>query len=327
MRVFNHCFVGMLLVAGMVHAALAAPTPQQTLQAATQVLAETRSLRVQSIPDSLMANAQAVAVIPGVVKVGVIVGGRHGRGIVVVRDKDGAWTAPTFIELTGGSLGWQIGVQSSDVVLVFKNRQGVENLLTGSKFTLGADAAVAAGPVGRQASAATDEQLKAEVYSYSRSRGLFAGVALDGSVLSVDAAATASFQQAGDQATADVARLIAALDKPPAVEKSEVAFSSGPTTALRETQEQLRAAHDKLQGRLPVEWRDYLAIPMAAENGPPVDVVEKVLKRYDKVAADARYEALISTPDFQSTHTLLGRLLTEVHEANAVALPPPPPKD
>jgi lipid-binding SYLF domain-containing protein len=327
MRVFKHGFVGMLLVAAMVQSALAAPTPQQTLQAAAQVLEETRALKVKSIPDALLADAQAVAVIPSVVKVGVIVGGRHGRGIVVVRDKDGAWTSPTFIELTGGSLGWQIGVQSSDVVLVFKNRQGVENLLTGSKFTLGADAAVAAGPVGRQASAATDEQLKAEVYSYSRSRGLFAGVALDGSVLAIDSAATASFQQGGEAAAADVARLIAALDKSPTLASGEVSFVSGPTTALRATQDELRSAHDKLQGRLPAEWRDYLAIPIAADNGPPVEVVETVLKRYDKVAADARYEALTSSADFQSTHTLLGRLLMEVQEASAVSLPPPPPKD
>jgi len=212
-------------------------------------------------------------------------------------------------------------------VLVFKNKQGIDNLLSGSKFTLGADAAVAAGPVGRQASAATDEQLKAAVYSYSRSRGLFAGVSLDGAMLSIDPAATASFQQGGEAAASDVARLIAALDKPPASAPSEVSFVFGPTTALRATQEELRSAHDKLQTRLPAEWRDYLAIPMPAENGPPVDVVETVLKRYDKVAADARYEALTSSADFQSTHTLLGRLLMEVQEASAVSLPPPPPKD
>jgi len=160
---------------------------------ATQVLEEIQGIPEQSIPPSLLAHAQAIAIIPGVVKAGFIVGGRYGEGIVLRRDpKSGKWGYPVFLTLAGGSFGFQIGASSSDVILVFKNRRGLDSLVRG-KFTLGADASVAAGPVGRQAEAATDTELKAEIYSYSRSRGLFAGVALDGSVLDIDHEATARF--------------------------------------------------------------------------------------------------------------------------------------
>jgi lipid-binding SYLF domain-containing protein len=133
----------------------------------------------------LLADAEAIAVIPNVIKAGLVVGGRHGKGLLAVRQRDGVWSNPSYVSLSGGSVGFQAGVQATDVVLVFRTRRGVDNVVNG-KFTLGADAAVAAGPVGRTASAATDAQLRAEIYSYSRSRGLFAGVALDGAVLSID---------------------------------------------------------------------------------------------------------------------------------------------
>lgn len=152
---------------------------------ASEVLAQVSEIPEQSIPAWLLSDAHAVAVIPGVVKAGFVVGGRRGHGLLSVRDGDGNWSLPSFISLTGGSVGFQAGVQSSDVVLVFKTRRSVQNLVRG-KFTLGADASVAAGPVGRSAEAATDTRLAAEIYSYSRSRGLFAGVSLDGSALRID---------------------------------------------------------------------------------------------------------------------------------------------
>jgi SH3 domain-containing YSC84-like protein 1 len=163
-----------------------AKSEEATIRASTEVLSQFLALRVKEIPEALLSEAEGVAIIPDLIKVGFVVGGQRGTGIVVVKDpKTGGWTAPSFISLTGGSIGWQIGAQSSDIVLVFKTRRSVEGLLEG-KFTLGADAAVAAGPVGRQAKAATDGQLKAEIYSYSRARGLFAGVAIDGSVLQIE---------------------------------------------------------------------------------------------------------------------------------------------
>jgi lipid-binding SYLF domain-containing protein len=152
---------------------------------ASQVLREILRIPEESIPERLLSEAQAIAVIPDVVKVGFVVGGRRGRGLVAVRGPDGTWTNPSFITLTGGSLGFQAGVQSADVVLVFRSARGVDGIVNG-KFTLGGDASVAAGPVGRSAQASTDEQLKAEIYSYSRARGLFAGVSLDGTALRID---------------------------------------------------------------------------------------------------------------------------------------------
>ena len=152
---------------------------------AVKVLDEIMRMPEQAIPGKLLETAHAVAVIPGVVKAGLVVGGRHGKGLVSVRAADGTWSNPSYISLTGGSIGFQAGVQSTDVVLVFRTPRGVDSIVHG-KFTRGADAAVAAGPVGRTAQASTDGQLKAEIYAYSRSRGLFAGVALDGAVLAID---------------------------------------------------------------------------------------------------------------------------------------------
>jgi lipid-binding SYLF domain-containing protein len=166
----------------------------RTVQDANTALGEIMAIPNSGIPKEMLNNAHAVAVIPKVIKGSFVVGARHGNGVLLVRDSTGAWHAPVFIELTGGNVGWQIGVQSTDVVLVFKTPQSVSGLLDG-KFTIGADAAVAAGPVGRQAGAATDSRLNAEIYSYSRSRGLFAGVALDGSVIKVQPDRNAAYYQ------------------------------------------------------------------------------------------------------------------------------------
>lgn len=152
---------------------------------AVRVLKEIMMAPDKAIPKDLLQNAHAIAVIPDVIKAGLVVGGRHGDGLISVKTRDGTWSNPSFIALTGGSIGFQAGVSSTDVVLVFRTQRGVDSIVHG-KFTLGADASVAAGPVGRNAQAATDAQLKAEIYSYSRSRGLFAGVALDGSVMAID---------------------------------------------------------------------------------------------------------------------------------------------
>ena len=152
---------------------------------AVRVLSEILSIPEESIPERLLREAEAIAVMPDVVKAGLVFGGRGGKGLMAVRGSDGTWSNPSFITLGGGSFGFQAGVQSADVVLVFRNRRGVDNIVNG-KFTLGADASVAAGPVGRSAQASTDGQLKAEIYSYSRARGLFAGIALDGAVIAID---------------------------------------------------------------------------------------------------------------------------------------------
>lgn len=151
---------------------------------AVRVLNEIMQAPDKAVPQDLLRSAHAIAVIPDVIKAGFVIGGRRGEGVISVKTRDGTWSNPSFVNLTGGSVGFQAGVSSTDVILVFRTERGVESIVHG-KFTLGADASAAAGPVGRTAQASTDAQLKAEIYSYSRSRGLFAGVALDGSVLSI----------------------------------------------------------------------------------------------------------------------------------------------
>lgn len=180
------------LLAFAAAAAHAQAREEARLLMATEVLDELRASRDQFIPDRLLERAYGIAVIPSVTKVAFFAGGRRGNGVLVVRDKNGRFTNPIFVSLTGGSFGWQAGVQSTDIVLVFTTRQGIEGITDG-KLTLGADASVAAGPLGRQASAATDPSFSAEVYSYSRNRGLFAGVALDGSAITIDRRANSNF--------------------------------------------------------------------------------------------------------------------------------------
>jgi lipid-binding SYLF domain-containing protein len=170
---------------------------------ATQVLDELSATPDTFIPDRLLQRAYAIAVVPDVTKVAFIFGGRRGTGAMVVRDKNGRFSNPVFIALTGGSVGWQWGVQSTDIVLVFTTPNGVEGI-TGGKVTLGADASVAAGPVGRQASIATDPNFTAEVYSYSRTRGLFAGISLDGTVLSIDRSANVLFYNKPDVTASEI---------------------------------------------------------------------------------------------------------------------------
>lgn len=178
----------MLLTSGV----QAAGKVEQRMDNSISVIRDFTSIPETAIPDSLLRNAYGVAIIPNVIKIGLGIGGRYGKGTLTARRDDGSWSNPVFIKLGGGSFGWQMGAQSTDIVLVFKDRHSIEHIDKG-KLTLGGDASVAAGPVGRSASAATDHRLAAEIYSYSRNRGLFAGVALDGTWLGMDRAANAEY--------------------------------------------------------------------------------------------------------------------------------------
>ncbi|HEK86808.1 MAG: lipid-binding SYLF domain-containing protein [Candidatus Saccharicenans sp.] len=170
----------------------ASKATEERVQRAIEVIKDLVSLKDEGIPSKLLEKAQGLAIIPGVVKAAWGIGGQYGRGIVLVRKEDGSWGNPIFIQLIGGSFGWQIGLEKTDLVLVFKNRRGVENIAS-NKITLGADMSVSAGPVGRSAEASTDIQMEAEIYSYSKSKGLFAGLALKGGTLQVDKKANAAF--------------------------------------------------------------------------------------------------------------------------------------
>jgi len=152
---------------------------------AANVLNEIMNIPENAIPEELMARAHGVAVIPHVVKGAFGIGGQWGKGLMSQRGENGSWSPPAFIEIGGGSFGLQIGVQASDIVLVFTDESGLKGLLKG-KVKLGADASATAGPVGRKAEVGTDVLLRSGIFAYSRSKGLFAGIALDGSVISID---------------------------------------------------------------------------------------------------------------------------------------------
>jgi lipid-binding SYLF domain-containing protein len=223
-------FVSLVLSAAPLHAA---SKEAATIESASSVLTALTAIPLKGIPATLLRQAKGIAIVPGVVKAGFVVGGRFGRGVIVVRQADGTWSNPVFVTLTGGSVGAQAGIQSTDVVLVFEASPGLYRILNGKgKLTLGADAAVAAGPIGRQAEAATDSRLRAEIYSYSRSRGLFAGVSLEGAGLLLDAEANGTFYGTTDVGAGKVlsvpdaqsAALVNQL-------KSQLESLSGPPTA------------------------------------------------------------------------------------------------
>jgi len=182
----------MLMLKGMALAALAATVvmaaeeeaTDHRLRRAAETFTEVMSTPDKGIPSDLLGRAQCVVIIPGVKKGAFIVGGEYGKGFAECRRGDG-WSGPAAVKLTGGSVGFQIGGSETDVVMLVMNEHGMQKLMS-DKFTLGADASVAAGPVGRTAAAETDATMHAEILAWSRSRGAFAGIALNGAVLQPD---------------------------------------------------------------------------------------------------------------------------------------------
>jgi len=170
-----------LLLAPLAHAAdVDKAKAVDKVHVAAQVLKEIMDTPDKGIPRDLLSQASAVAIFPDVIKAGFVIGGKYGRGVIIRHEPaTNRWSAPAFYSIGAGSVGWQIGAESTDLVLVIRHQRGVESLLK-NEFTLGGDASVAAGPVGRSAQAGTDVALKSEVLSYSRSRGLFAGISLEG---------------------------------------------------------------------------------------------------------------------------------------------------
>ena len=161
------------------------------IESATQVLKDFGSMK-ESIPDKLLDISQGIIIVPKLINAGFVLAGKRGKGIAMVKLPDGTWSNPVFVTITGGSLGFQLGIQSVDLVLIFKNRKTLQQIGNGS-FTLGGDISATAGPVGRNSTASTDYKMEAEVYSYSRSKGLFAGISLSGSAIDVDKKANAAF--------------------------------------------------------------------------------------------------------------------------------------
>ena len=164
---------------------------EDKINAATQVLQDFGKMK-ESIPEELLKVTQGIIIVPKLINAGFVVAGKRAKGVAMVKLEDGTWSNPVFVTITGGSVGLQAGVQSVDLVLIFKNRSTLEKIGNGS-FTLGGDISATAGPVGRNSTASTDYKMEAEVYSYSRSKGLFAGISLSGSAIDIDEKANESF--------------------------------------------------------------------------------------------------------------------------------------
>ena len=313
----------------------AAADPAETVRQSEQVLAEAMAIPGRQIPYRLLAAAQGVAIVPRVIKIGFVAGGRRGQGVVFVRDARGQWSLPQFITLTGGSVGWQAGVQATDVVLVFTTRKGVEGLLKG-KFTVGADASVAAGPVGREAAAATDAALQAEIFSYSRSRGLFLGVSVQGSAIEVDQASNSAFYglptagspQRVPESAAQLRGYLVQLTTAVATAAEPAQYpelSAKRVDALRRTVHQNAA---QLHGILTPEWRQYLALPTEFAQPavhPSLESLTAVEQRFAKVDSSPTYKQLAQRPEFQATYELLREYRAALSAAQPTLQLPPPP--
>ena len=224
---FLHVAVATALLAGAPAASSAQSHEEKRVTDSAAVLETLVRAPDNGIPQHILERAEAIVVIPSLVKGGFIIGAQHGRGVMSVRNRNtNKWSAPGFVALTGGSIGWQIGVQAVDLVLLVMNTEGVKDLLD-NEFKLGANASVAAGPVGRQGEASTDASLNAQILAYSRAKGLFAGLSLEGASLRVDNDANKDFYRtsvsteemvhgvarttpAGSQWTATLERLVPA---------------------------------------------------------------------------------------------------------------------
>jgi lipid-binding SYLF domain-containing protein len=184
--------VAVLAFSSLLGAQTSSDEGPRVAEAAT-VLDEIMSASDKAVPRAILEKAEGIAVFPSTIKGGLVIGGQRGRGVLSARDrKNGGWSAPAFLTITGGSFGAQIGAQAIDLILVINNARGLEQLVK-NQFKIGADASVAAGPVGRDASASTDIQMRAQILSYSRARGLFAGVTLNGSTIRQDRDANERF--------------------------------------------------------------------------------------------------------------------------------------
>jgi lipid-binding SYLF domain-containing protein len=312
-----------------------------TVLDATTVFAQSMTMQDNQIPRSVVASAQAIAIVPGMIRGAFVVGLQHGRGVLVMRDVSGAWQAPRMIEVAGGSFGYQIGLQATDLVLVFRTPQSVANLLRGT-VKVGVDASAAAGPVGRQASAATDLRLSAEILSYSRARGAFVGVSIDGLAISLDPSAEAIYYQppgAFPASAMQLLQVIAAYAAPvpvmavpaPAQVASNsgwVAAGAGPNNA-EPTRQQLEAASRQLSANLDDNWKRYLALPpevYVPNKIPDPQATQQALQRYEDVARQPQYQALQARPEFQQTLSGLRRLNEVRVASNSSSQLPPPPK-
>jgi lipid-binding SYLF domain-containing protein len=315
-----------------------------TVLDATTVFAQAMAGQDTQIPRSVLANAQGIAIVPGMVRGAFVVGLQYGKGVLVTRDPTGNWQTPRMIQMAGGSFGYQIGVQATDLILVFRTPQSVANVLNGT-LKVGVDASAAAGPVGRQASAGTDIGLSAEILSYSRARGAFVGVSIDGSSISLDPQAEVIYYQPPGVFPQSAYQLLQMITTyaavAPVVAPVAIAGAPGQVAAtngwvpvgtrsgdVEATRVQLANASKQLSANLDENWKRYLALPpevYTANGVPNPQATQQALQNYQDVARQPQYQALTTRPEFQQALASLQRLSdTRVASNSSLQLPPPP---
>jgi lipid-binding SYLF domain-containing protein len=333
--------------------------PNQIVVDATNVLSQSVAMP-SGLPQSMLPSAQGIVIVPNMVRGAFVIGAQFGRGVLLTRGPGGAWQPPRMITITGGSLGYQIGVQSTDLILIFRTPQSVANLLRGT-LKVGVDASAAAGPVGRQASAATDLPMQAEILSYSRARGAFLGVSIDGSVVSMDTATDAMFYQPPGTIPPSATQLVQLVSSlsgsgPPTVapptQQTVAVVPNGPTTAppagpptgpptqppviavphavskTETARQQLDATSRQLAAGLDDNWRKFLALPpeiYIPNHAPSMESIEQAIARYEQVSEDPKFNSLTTQPAFQATLKGLWQLGEALQGSQQkMRLPPPP---
>ncbi len=303
------------------------------------------------IPRNVLATAYGIAIIPNTFRGAFVFGVQFGRGVLLTRAANGQWAAPRFIQIAGGNFGYQIGVQATDLILVFRSPQSVNNVLNGT-LKVGVDASAAAGPYGRQASAGTDIGLSAEILSYSLARGAFIGASIDGSAISLDPAAEATYYQPPGTFPASALTLLQTVNAYSAVAPvvastmqaataattstgGWVAAGTRPSSDTEATRQQLDTSSRKLAAKVDDSWKQYLALPPEVympNQVPSPQATQQALQKYEDVAHNSQFAALHSCPEFQQTLAAL-RKMADVRTAsntsttstpNTISLPSPP---
>lgn len=310
--------------------------PNQIVVDAANVLSQSVAMP-SGLPQKMLATAQGVAIVPNMVRGAFVIGLQRGRGVLIVRDPSGNWQLPRMIEITGGSLGYQIGVQSTDLILIFRTPQSVANVMRGT-LKVGVDASAAAGPVGRQATAATDLSLQAEILSYSRARGAFVGASIEGSSISLDRTTDAMFYQPPGATPPSATQLVQLLTTLATGNATNLAVPQpSPATPtpvpqapneLEVARQQLDAASRQLAANLDDQWKQYLALPPEVyipNDAPNIQAIEQAIQRYEAISRQPQYAALTSQSAFQETLKGLWRI-GELQQSGQkrLALPPPP---
>ncbi len=288
-----------------------------TVTNATDVLNEIMKIPASSIPERLFTEAFGLVVVPGMLKLGFIGSFQRGKGVLIIRDATtGQWRPPVFVTLTGAGAGFQAGVQSMDIILVLRTQKSVNAIISKDRhLTLGVDAAAAAGPVGRQASLATDIQMKSEILSYSRTRGLFAGAAIDGTVVDIDVAAGQSYYTTAttsNEIPATAKRLLETIQK-----------YSGNAMGLETVRQSLATAANQLQPLLDDQWKTFLALPAEVYTSggvhPPLTTMQTVQANFAKVASDPQYRNLTERQEFVTVRTLINQYTTLLEQTASAA--------